>query len=377
MRSSSRHRAPLLTALLLPSLLQVAACSQPEAAADAGPRREPPPVIALVAQVESRAVTSEVSTVGSLRSPETTEVAADVSGIIVALDAPEGRPIRRGHVVARLDDAEARASLQVAEARQRNARTALDRVRPLVTDGVVPEQNLDDAVAEMATADGLLEEARTRLEKTTIRAPFGGLVGIQTAQIGQFVSSGDSIIELTQLDPLELVFGVPEEQASYVRVGQVVQARVGRCGLAFEGVVEALDPQIDQEARTLAVQARVPNPERRLIPGMSARVHLPIGPERQTMVVPREALVARGNAYVVWVAAEDGSVEARPVTPGRFYPDVAEVLGGVEEGETVVVAGHQKIRPGARIAPKPWEGTSNQNLARGTDAADDCLETSP
>ncbi len=340
-------------------------------------RQGPPPVPALVADAERKALQSEVSTVGSLRSPETTTVAADVSGIITALNAPEGRAIGRGQVIARLDDAEARAALQVAEARHQNAQAALARTRPLVADGVVPEQNLDDAVAEMATAEGLLEEARTRLDKVTVRAPFGGLVGIQTAQVGQYVSSGDPIIELTQLDPLELVFGVPEEQASYVQVGQTVQARVGRCGIAFEGTIEAIDPKIDPQARTLSVQARVRNGERRLIPGMSARVRLAIGTSREAVVVPREALVARGNSYIVWVATEDGGVEMRPVQPGRFYPDVAEIVGGIVEGETVVAAGHQKLRPGARIAAQPWERTENPNLVRGTDASDDCLEGGP
>lgn len=372
-----------LGATLLTTLLVGSGCSAPDPAAGNGGGASgdrpsgPPPVAALIAVAERKVLQPEVSTVGSLRSPETTNVSADVSGIIVFLDAPEGRSIRRGHIVARLDADEAKAALQVALARQRNALTALNRTKPLVSDGVVPEQNLDDAEAELATAEGLLEEARTRLAKTTVRAPFGGLVGIQTAHIGQYVSSGETIIELTQLDPLELVFGVPEEQASFVRVGQTVQARVGRCGVAFDGLVEAIDPQIDQQARTLAVQAKVNNRERRLIPGMSARVRLAIGESREAVVLPREALVAQGNNYIVWTVSEEGIAEPRPVTPGRFYPDVAEILDGVSEGQTVVAAGHQKLRPGAKIVPQPWQRTQNPNLGRGTDGSDDCLGATP
>ena len=372
-----RPQLPILLLVGISAALGFATlgCTESEALAPPpGAGGEPPPVVALVSQAERKAVQSEVSTVGSLRSPETTSVSSDVAGIITSLNAPVGRAIQKGHVIARLEDAETKAALQVAEARQRNASSALARVRPLVEDGVIPEQNLDGAEAEMATAEGRLEEARTRLAKTTIRAPFGGLVGIQTAQVGQYVSSGESIIELTQLNPLELVFGVPEEQASFVRVGQVVQARVGRCGIAFEATVEALDPQIDQQARTLAVQARVRNSERRLIPGMSARVRLAIGESREAVVVPREALVAQGNSYLVWAVADDGTVSPRPVVPGRFYPDVAEITQGLEDGETVVAAGHQKLRPGAKISAQPWVRTENPNLGRGTDSADDCLE---
>ena len=191
--------------------VSLTACSQGDARSpDTGtPPQGRAAVPAMVTTAIRRSIPVEISTVGSLRSPETTLVSADISGIIVRLDAPVGREIQRGHLIARLDEKEAQAALQVAEAREPNARIALDRARPLVSDGVASQQTLDDAEAEMATGDGLLEEARTRLLKTEIRAPFSGLVGIQTAQLGQYVSSGDAIIELTQIDPLELVFGVP------------------------------------------------------------------------------------------------------------------------------------------------------------------------
>lgn len=361
----------MAVAIVLAGTLFQLGCSQGEASADAPPAA-PPPVAALVATAEVRTLQSQVSTVGSLRSPETTTVAADVSGIIVSLSAPEGRRIRAGSEIARLDDAEARAALRVAEARHRNAKVALERARPLVADGVVPQQTLDNAEAEMATAEGLLEEAQTRLSKTRIVAPFAGLVGIQTAQVGQYVSSGDAIIQLTQLDPLELVFGVPQDRAAEVEIGQMLSARVGRCGIDFAATVQALDAQIDPQTRTLAVQARVPNPERKLIPGMSAQVRLPVGEARDRIVVPREAMVAQGTTYLVWIVGDDDTVQPQQVTPGRNYPDVVEVASGLEPGTRIVAAGHQKLRPGARIIPQEWQATQNPDLDRGVDARGDC-----
>lgn len=361
-----------LAVLFVLSATVLAGCSQDEAVADAPPAG-PPPVAALVATAEVRSLQSEVSTVGSLRSPETTMISADVSGILVSLSAPEGRRIRAGSEIARLDDAESRAALRVAEARHRNAKVALDRAKPLVADGVVPQQTLDDAEAEMATAEGLLEEAQTRLGKTRIIAPFGGLVGIQTAQVGQYVSSGDAIIQLTQLDPLELVFGVPEDRAAAVEIGQTLTARVGRCGVDFTATVQALDTQIDPQARTLDVQARVPNPERKLIPGMSAQIRLPVGEARERIVIPREALVAQGTTFLVWVLGEDDTVNPVQVTPGRNYPDVVEIARGLEAGDRVVAAGHQKLRPGARVIVQEWQPTENPDLDRGIDERGDCL----
>lgn len=334
------------------------------------------PVPVLVTTVESRTTAGAISTVGSLRSPETTAIAADVSGILVEIDLREGRAIAKGHLIARLDDSEARAAVQVAEAREKNARLILERVEPLVEDGVVPLQRLDDSIAEMRTAEGLLEEARTRLEKTRIRAPFAGVVGIQTAQLGQYVSSGDPIIELTRSDTLELVFSVPEERAGAVREGQQVRARVGRCGPSFIAVVEAIDPKIDTLSRTLAVQARVDNRERQLFPGMSARVRLAVGDEVERLVIAREALVGQATRYQVWTVDDDGTAQPRSVVPGQFLPAVVEIVTGLEVGETVVAAGHQKLRPGATVESSPWQPTGNPNLELGTRFEDDCPEDS-
>lgn len=358
----------LLTLSLTPLL---AACDGGAAGGPAA-RPEPPPVPVLIDTVALRPLSIEVATVGSLRSPETTIVSADVSGIIVEINAREGREIGHGHLIARLDDSQAKATLQVAEARERNARIALERAEPLVKDGVVSQQSLDNAVAEMRTAEGLLEEARTRLEKTTIRAPFNGLVGIQTAQLGQYIGSGDPIIELTRMDPLELVFSVPEEQATLVSNGQRIQAHVGRCGEAFEAVVQAIDPKVDPQSRTLAVQARVDNPKRRLRPGMSAQVRLVVGTEEARLVLPREALVAQGTRYLIWTIDAAGVAQPRPVVPGRYLPDVVEIRQGLEPGEKVVVAGHQKLRPGARVSESPWQATENPNLELGTRSGGDC-----
>jgi membrane fusion protein (multidrug efflux system) len=325
----------------------------------------PPPLPVLAIAAARSTTTAEVEAVGSLRSPETSVLAADAAGLLVELDAPEGRQVERGHVLARIDDTEARAALQVAEARERNALATYDRVRPLVEDGVIPKQALDDAAAELETARGLVAESKAALGKYTVRAPFTGLVSIGTAERGEHLAAGTAIARLTRMDPLELVFGVPEEVAGKVRVGQTVTGRVGRCGELFEARVTALDPGLDATTRTLPVLAQVPNPDLSLRPGMSARVRVTVGERAEALVVPHEALVRQGTRYELWVVGEDGTASPRPVTVGAFATDWVEIASGLEEGEQVVVAGHQKLRPGAPVAPRPWLPTENPNLELG------------
>jgi membrane fusion protein (multidrug efflux system) len=372
--SSFPRRAALL--LLVPTLF--AACGGggdvPGAGASGGPGgpgAASPPLPVMATAVTRAAAVLELEAVGSLRSPETSVIAADISGLLVALDAPEGRRVEKGHVLARIDATETRAALQVAEARERNAIATHARVKPLVADGVIPNQALDDAEAELETARGLLAEARAALGKYTVRAPFTGMLSIGTAELGEHIASGTAIARLTRMDPLELVFNVPEESAGKVRVGQTVAGRVGRCGERFEARVTVLDAALDAATRSLPVLAQVPNPELTLRPGMSAQVQVRVGERADALTVPHEALVREGTRYLVWVIGGDGTANPRPVTVGAFATDSVEITGGLEEGEQVVVAGHQKLRPGAPVAPQPWEPTANPNLDLGA-GLDEC-----
>lgn len=338
-----------------------------------GPGARPPtPVEAY--EVAPLTIPLEVTAVGSLRSPETTMVSADRAGILVRLNAPEGRWVERGHLLAVLDDQESQAALQVAEARYERAQAAFERIEPLYGDGVVSRQIYDDAVAELETAEGLLRDARTQLGKSEVRAPFSGVLGLQTAQLGQRLAAGEQIVQLTQINPLELIFSVQETDASRIRRGQRVLGRVGRCGEAFEGRVEAVDPTVDPTTRALTVQAKVPNPERRLFAGMSARVRVQVGERTSALAIPREALATQGTDDRVWVIGDDGTVQPRVVRLGVYRPEVVEVVSGLEAGERVVTSGWQKLRPGAPVEPRPWQATDNQNLALGSAVADDCLD---
>lgn len=351
------------------------ACGQ--ASGDGGSQGQgqaPPPLSVQVTTASRSAAPIEISAVGSLRSPQTTTIAADVAGILVFLDAPEGREVAEGHLLARLDSAEAEAAQQVAEARIENARIAHERAKQLVADGVTPQQNLDDATAELRTAGGLLAETRTALGKTEVRAPFAGQLGIQRARLGTRVAAGEAIAQLTQLDPLELIFTVPEEHAARVRVGQEITGRVGRCGERFAGTVQAVDPVVDWQTRSLQVLARVRNADRRLRPGMSARLQLQVGERADTLSVPQEALVRQGTTYVVWKVDAQNVAQLGPVEVGTFFLDSAEIRSGLVEGDTVVVAGHQKLRPGAQVEPMPWEPTENPLLDLGSGSDDEDCE---
>jgi membrane fusion protein (multidrug efflux system) len=342
------------------------------APASGGPPKMPPLPVE-VATAERGEMPITITAVGSFQSPETTRIAADVAGLIVYLDAPEGTLVNQGRVLAKLDPSVSKAALQVAEAHQKNAEAELARIKPLFEQGVVPRSQYDNAVAEVGVASGQLSEAQTKLGKNEVKAPFTGVLSLKSAQMGQYVSSGDTIVQLTKVHPLELIFTVPEADAGKVKPGQRIDGRVGRCGQAFTGKVEALDPSVNPATRTLDVQGLVSNEDGKLRPGMSARLRVAVGSLGDAIMVPRPALVQQGTRYLIYVVDAAGTVSEHEVFPGEFLLDTVEIKKGLEGGEQVIVAGHQKVRPGGQVTTTPWKPVDNPLLSLGDREGEDCL----
>jgi len=318
-----------------------------------------------VVTVAPRALPRTITSVGSLESPGMATVAAEIAGRIVSLDVPQGRRVDAGHVLARLDDAEHRAAVAVTRARRNNARDRLKRLESLRAESVSSEQAYEDARSEYDAAIGAYTEASSRLSKTTIAAPFAGVLGLRQVNVGQYVEGGDPIVEITRVDALELRFSVPQRYAREVAPGQKVLGREGSCGASFEGEVSAVDPRLDVATRSVRVEAIVPNDDGALLPGMAVSLRLVVGEIADALVVPQEAVVRQGTKHMVYVLDAEDKAEQHVVGLGQFFVDGVHVTSGVAPGARVVAAGQQKLRPGAPTAPEPFTPVENPNLALG------------
>lgn len=320
----------------------------------------------------ARSIPRTITSVGALDSPEMTTVASEIEGRVVQLDVREGRRVEAGHRLALLDDAEPKASLRVAAARLQNARDRLARLERLRAQSVSSDQAHEDARAEFDALQAAYQELDTRLEKTAIRAPFTGVLGLRQVNVGDYVTGGTPITELTQVDPLELIFGIPQRFAGDLAEGQTVRGRVGRCGPRFEGRVDAIDPRVERATRSVKLQAIVSNPEGTLFPGMAVSLQLVVGEIENAIFVPQEAIVRQGTKHIVYTLDDDDMAVQRTVALGQFLADGVHVRSGVEPGARVVAAGQQKLRQGAKTAPEAFERTQNPNLVLGLDALEDC-----
>ena len=252
------------------------------------------------------------------------------------------------------------ADLMTLEGCEALAQAAMDRFGGVDVLVHVVGGSSAPATARLATTKAALQLAEAQFAKTRILAPFGGILGLREVSVGDVVQPGQAMVNLESIDPLKLDFAVPETMLTRLAVGQTVDIVLdARPGEHFAGTVYAINPAIDDAGRAIHLRALVPNPEGRLRPGLFARARLDTAPSGDSMTVPEQALTARhGKVYVYKVTGD--TVAETEVTLGRRLSGSVEVLSGLGPGDTIVTAGQQRLRDGAKIEVVAPDGTPAQ-----------------
>ncbi len=294
-----------------------------------------------------------LTAVGSLRSNELVTIRPEIAGRIVAFRFQEGKPVTEGQPLVVLDDTVYRAEVEQVQASLELSQANYDRAIDLLKRKAGTTKARDEAIAQLRADQASLELAKARLDKTVIKAPFAGVVGLRKVSVGDFLNVGDDIINLEQIDPLKADFRIAEVYVGAVKPGQRLDLGADAFpGEKFAGEVYAIDPLIDESGRSILLRARLPNPDGRLRPGLFVRVSLVLNERDDAIQVPEQALVPQGQDQYVFKVA-DGKAAFTKVEVGIRRDGMAEILNGLEPGDQVVTAGQLKIRDGVPVKPVP------------------------
>ncbi|HJQ23263.1 MAG TPA: efflux RND transporter periplasmic adaptor subunit [Blastocatellia bacterium] len=341
------------------------------------------------AQVSEVPMERAVTVSGTLAAQDQATVSAKVPGRVQAINVDLGSVVRKGQVIAQLEQQDYQLRLQQAEAALAQARARvglspdgkdekvdpentatvrqarallddaklkLERAKSLLAKGVIAQAQLDAAEADYKVAlsryqDGVeeirnrqalvvqrrseLEIARQQLTDSTIIAPFDGVVQEKRTSVGEYLAAGTAIVNLVRMDPLRLRAEVPEREAHNVKQGQQVRVTVEGDTNVYTGVIARLAPSITEQNRILIVEAEVRN-NGRLRPGSFARADIVADAKSLSPAVPASAVVSFAGIDKV-ISIQDGKALEKPVTLGRHAGDWVEVLSGVKTGDTVII----------------------------------------
>jgi membrane fusion protein (multidrug efflux system) len=327
-----------------------------EGAAD--PMASMPPMPVDVDTARLSLVTDAVRATGRIEAQQTVELRPDEPGRVVRLLFREGQYVGVGTALVKIDDAMLRAQRERSAADRDLARQQLARVRRLREENAATPADLERAEATARSAEAALNVIELQLQRTTVRAPFSGVVGQRFVSIGDYVTSANPLLTIQTVDPQRAVLEIPERHAGLLRSGQTVQFTVAAYpGRTFDAVVEFVDPVVQPSTRTIMVKARAPNRDRVLSSGMFIEARLATATRASAVVIPEDAVQPLRTANVVW-AVVDGRASRRVVQLGARSQGVVEVREGVTPGELVVVGGLERMAEGMPVAPQAREGVA-------------------
>ncbi|MFC5698474.1 efflux RND transporter periplasmic adaptor subunit [Pseudomonas sp. GCM10022186] len=302
-----------------------------------------------VAEPQRALVRDELVTFGSLRSDESVMIRPEVEGRVASLHFREGQRVKGGDLLVSLDDAIARAELAQARANLDLAEKSYQRAKMLFARGASNAQAQDESLSQEQAARASLALAQARLDKTQIRAPYDGTLGLRLVSVGDYLDAGQDVVNLEVLDPLKVDFRVPQKAVSQVGIGQSVEISLDAYpGERFHGSIIALNPRLDEVGRSQAIRAQVPNQDHRLKPGQFVKVSVILAERPQALLIPEEAVMPLGQQLFVNLVV-DGKVERRPIKIGQRQRGKAEVREGLQGDEQVITAGWQKVSPGLEV----------------------------
>lgn len=290
-----------------------------------------------------------LETTTTLEARNSATLVSRAAGQVIDVLAEEGQWVNKGDVLAKLDDTEKRLAVERTQLGYEVAQRELERGQQLQSKDYLSEKELDDLELELRNADVALQQARYELSQTRLVAPFSGRVTRRSINLGEHVTVGQPCYEMVDFDPLRARLYFPERDLSRVRVGQEAELTMDtHPGEVFKAVVSVVNPVVDKSNGTFRVTLELPNKGGMLRPGTFTRVRLRTGSFENTLLLPRRGVMTEDGEAFVYVANGD-SVNKVPITLGAIEHDTAQVLTGLDEGDSVVTVGQGGLKPGAKI----------------------------
>jgi len=318
------------------------------AAAQGGPGRGNTAPAVTIEDVKVERINERVAAVGSARARQHVTLTTRVAGVIAEVTFEGGQLVEADQPLVRLNDDPESIAVETAEAQRAQAADQVERYKRL-NEGTVTRVAVAQAETALKVADAALRRARDDLGRMTIKAPFKGIMGLSSLEVGDYLAVGSPIAPIDDRTTLLIEFTVPEAVVSQMKVGLPVRASlVTRPGEPYEGKIQAVDTRIDPVTRTLTVRAEIPNPDLKLIPGSTFSISIRL-PGNDAPVVPALAIQWDRKGAFVWRVTEENAVERVNIAILSRDADRVHVDAPLKAGDRVVVEGGASLRPGQTV----------------------------
>jgi membrane fusion protein (multidrug efflux system) len=298
--------------------------------------------------VQTQMVTESLEVPGTIVSEDATDIHPEVSGRIVHLNVREGAQVGKGAVLARLYDGDLQAQKKKLQVQMQIAQQTENRHEQLLQIGGISKEDYAATALQVSNLRADLDIINTSIDKTVIRAPFSGKLGLKAISTGAYVTPQSVIATMQKTADLKIDFNLPEKYTNQIKKGQYVNFTVEGSNRNYTAVISATQAGIEQTTRTLAIRAQVKGDVTGLTPGNFAKVKLNFEPDPNALLIPSQAIIpqARGKRVIV---ARNGTADFVDVVTGVRDSSMVQITSGLNKGDTVVVTGLLTVKPKSKI----------------------------
>ena len=294
-------------------------------------------------------IEDNIFTTGTLTSNEEVELASESSGLIQSIALREGQDVQKGELLVKINDSELKAQFKRADFRLNLAEDREKRQTQLLEKGGISQEEYDATLNEVNVLRAEVSLIEAQIDKTEIRAPFTGKLGLKYVSDGSYINPSSRIATLQDIDPIKIDFSIPERYAAQIEVGNKVTFTVQGIEDTLQAEVYAKEPRIDTDTRTLQVRAISSNKDGKLLPGAFADLELTLQTIENAMMVPTISLVPELQGQKVFLI-KNGVIEPRSVVTGLRNESKVQIIDGIAIGDTVLTTGLLQVRPQMKVS---------------------------
>ena len=298
--------------------------------------------------LKNEKLSNEVYASGTIMANEEVQLQPELSGKIIKINFQEGSKVSKGQLLVKINDADLQANYKKLQLQYKLAEERMDRQKKLLAISGISQEEFDILQSEYNVVKAEMDYATAQIEKTEIRAPFDGIVGLKNVSEGAYVSPSIVIASIQQINPVKIDFSISERYSSVVKKGDKLSFRIEGNDQVLKGQVFAVEPKIDMATRTVQVRAVCPNPKGDIYPGAFARVQLALNDIDSALMIPSEAVIPDLKGKKVY-RIKNGQAEYVKIITGLRTDEMIQITSGLTAGDTVITRGIMSLKPGSHV----------------------------
>jgi len=298
--------------------------------------------------VGRESIENQIFASGTVLPNEEVMLMAEISGRLIKLNIQEGAYVQKGQLIAKINDRELKAQLQKVGFNQELAQKVEARQKKLLNVEAINLEEYDVTTNNIRVLDAEKEVIQSQLEKTEIRAPFSGKIGLKNISEGAYLAPGTPVASIVQSNPVKIDFAVPEKYAPNIRNGNFVKFNLDGDPSTYNAKIIAIDPKVDETLRTLRVRAVAQNPAGRFVPGMFVKIMANLDANKAAMMVPTEAIVPVLKGKKVFIV-KNGKAQELMVTTGVRTDKRIQIIDGLQPGDSLITSGIIAIKANTAV----------------------------